>query len=206
MRWNSDFKSKLFDGVFSPFLIIIILVGLMGSLFLARVMGIMGFIVYIIIAVLVTGVCLKKSLNNNLSEISKAWFGIVGGMTAWTVIELGEILGLAEIESEIGIHIFILVGIFVWFLWKFFPVGSRFFIFVFLLNWGGHIVIHFQRYLSGFWDIFHLILLIYPWLVLSVSVLIIYWVFKRSKNRIDRLYAAGWLYLFIFTFIYMVFF
>ncbi len=206
MEWRSDLKSKLFDGLLPAFLITAILAGLIGLLFLARVGGTAGFVVYTIAAILVTGVCLRRSLKDDLSEVAGAWWGIIGGMAAWTVMELGEILGFAEVEDQEGVLMFLLVSIFVWLMWRHFPVGARFFVFIFLLNWGGHIIIHLQKYLSEFWEFFDITLSIYPWMALAAGVAVVYWIFSTSRTGIERLYAAGWLYLLFFTFIHMIFF
>lgn len=203
---KSDIKSKIFDGIVSVFLIVTLLTVLIGLIFLSRTIGTAGFIIYIVTAVSVVGICLKSSLNDRVSEVSRAWYGIVGGMSAWTVIELGEILGFAGVESKDGFHLFILASIFIWFLWRYFPVGARFFIFIFFLNWGGHMIIHLQKYLGNLWDIFQTTLLIYSWTTIPAGFFIVYWIIKKSETRIERLYAAGWLYLFVFTFIHMIFF
>ena len=202
---KKDIKSKVFDGVFATGLIIAVLAVLIGLIILSKSVGREGLIVYIITAMVVVGLSLKQSLNNNLSKVSRVWYGIVGGMFAWVVMELGEILGFSSIESEEGFHIFILAGIFTSFLWRYLPIGVRFFVFIFFLNWGGHIVIHLQKYLANSWEFFHTTLLIYSWMALPASLYTVYWIFSKSDTRVQRLYAAGWLYLFMFTFIHMIF-
>ncbi len=206
MEQKVDFRSKILDGVVAAILIIIILAVLIGLIFVARTAGTIGFFIYVIAMILVAGICLKFSLNDHISEVSRAWYGIIGGMAAWTVLELGEMLGLAGIECKDGTHMFILAAIFTWLLWKYFPIGARFFIFIIFLNWGGHIIIKVQEYLGEYWDIFQIILVLYSWAALPLAALTVYWIFTKSETRIQRLYAAGWLYLFTFTFIHMIFF
>jgi len=206
MEQKVEFQSKIWDGLIAAILIIVILAVMIGLIFVARIAGAVGFSVYGIAMILVAGICLKFSLNDNLSEVARAWYGIVGGMAAWTVLELGEMLGFAGIECKDGTHMFILAAIFTWLLWKYFPIGARFFIFIFFLNWGGHIVIKIQEYLGGFLGFFQITLLVYSWAALPLAALIVYWIFTKSETRIQRLYAAGWLYLFTFTFIHMIFF
>ncbi len=199
-------RSKVIDGLLATLIILILLAVLIGFIFLANMAGTTGIVLYIVLALVITWYFLKKSLDEKLNAVPRAWYGIISGMTAWTVLELGEILNLAGIECKDGVHLIILAAIVTWLLWNILPLGAHFFIFIFFINWAGHIVIKVQEYLGEFWEIFNITLAIYSWAALPIAGLIIYWIFTRSETRIQRLYAAGWLYLFIFTFVHMIFF
>ena len=202
---SGDLRSKLIDGLGGSVLLLLLLAVLIGMIIAVRNAGAVGIVSLTVILIILTWFFLKCSLNENLSDVLKAWYGIISSMTAWTVLELGELLGLAGIECKDGTHLIILAAIFTLLLWKYFPLGPRFFIFVFFLNWAGHILIKLQEYLGTFWAVFDITLTFYSWAALILAVFTIIWIFVKSETRIQRLYAAGWLYLFTFTFIHMIF-
>lgn len=206
MFQKTNFQSKFFDGPVSALLIILLAVVMIGLISVSKVAGDAGVLIYLGIIIFTFGICLRRLLSENLSKILRAWYGIVGGMAAWTALELGEILGLAKAGGIKSLPLLVLIVIFTLIFWKELSVGSRFFLFIFLLNWGGHAVIRVQEYLANFSSVFETTLTFHSWAALLLAAVIIFWIFKKSESRIERLYAAGWLYLFIFTFIHMLFF
>lgn len=201
---NTDIKGVLRDTVGGGFLIVAMLAVFIALIFVARIPGTAGFVIYTVAAFALATFCLYRSLKDNLSEVSRIWYGILGGMAAWTVLELGELLGFAGIECEEGVLLLLLAGMVTYFLWKVFPLGAKFFIFIFFINWGGHVVIKAQDFLGEIWGIFNTTLVVYSWLAIPLALITIYLACTKCDTREKRFYAAGWLYLFIFTAVHML--
>ncbi len=178
------------------------MIGLIHALESVGETGVLVGLVGMLVAV---GFFIKASLNSRLSGILKAWLGIISGMIAWTALELAEVIGLTGIDSLASTHLLSLALILTLLFWKCLPTGGQFFAFIFLLNWGGHLAIEIQKYMASLGGIYEVSLTVYGWTMVPLIVFTIYWTLEKTETRVERLYFAGWLYLFSFTIVHLIF-
>ena len=132
-----------FDSVLAAVLIMAVMTPL---IFLFRVLPRWGVRGYRLAAVIVwSGAVglLALAVQGIFRETVSAWFGIVGGLLAWTLAELSHETGQANIEDPkmlpmLGLSSAVLVV-----LWRFLPMGAQFWAALFMLNWVGHVFIRF---------------------------------------------------------------
>jgi hypothetical protein len=78
-------------------------------------------------------------------------------------------------------------------MWKFFPMGAKFWLLIFMMNWVGHVYIHVvEEYLVGSAakTLFTVTAAAYGLLIIGL----IYWIFARTQTRVQRLWAAVWIW------------
>ncbi len=202
---KTDFKTKFFDGPISAMLIVLFAGLMIGLIHALEAVGQTGVLVGLVGKLAAVGFFIKTSFNPRLSGIWKAWLGIISGMITWTVLELAEVIGLTGIDGLGAIHLFGLALISTLLFWKSLPTGGRFFVFIILLNWGGHLAIEVQKFIASLWEIFEVSFTVYGWTMVPLTVFTIYWTFEKTETRVERLYFAGWLYLFLFTVVHLIF-
>ena len=190
---KTDLRSKFFDGLLSSVIIMLIMYPL---IMMFRLLGQWGATSYWVATFffLVAGTwMLYRATQEKLSEIGRAWYGIVGGLSAWTTTELSYELGMINIEnSDILVVLAVLIG-FLAVMWKFFPMGAKFWIVIFMMNWVGHVYIHVgEEFLVGeaLKTLFGVTAAAYVLLIIGL----IYWIFARTTTRIQRLWGGVWIW------------
>jgi hypothetical protein len=190
---KSDLRSKFIDGLLST---VIIMVMMWPLILLFRVLNAWGTVSYWVAVVLLFSLStwtLYRATLEKLSEVGRVWYGIFGGLAAWTVAELSHELGMLDIEQP-GILIVLVLSIAsLAVLWKYFPGGVKFWIIVFMLNWSGHVYIHVvQEFLadSAVKTIFTITAVAHGLLGIGL----VYWIFARTTSRIQRLWAGLWIW------------
>ena len=123
-------------------------------------------------------------------------------MCAWCVTEMGGELGFAAVEDWDGIVLLLLTMATTAVLWRFFPVGPKFWFVVLFLNWDGHVFIKFQRHLLYSQPALETAYRLSTIALSLVFVVMLYWIFVRATTRIQRLWAA----VFIWNAVSIIFF
>ncbi len=186
-------KSKLYDGVL-PALVMILLTLLFNLLFIPVyvMFGTPGLLIYTLI-ILAGGVySLGKCVNMRFDDITRAWYGLISGLLLWFAVSTAGRLGESAISIEAEAVMLLLAVLVVATLWKtVFPLGIRFLVFVFLVEWtlrfwlGLHIfliesfkIFQWSYYLSGF-------------IALSALIFFLLWMFLKAESRVHHLWAAA---------------
>ena len=190
---KSDLRSKFIDGLLSA---VIITVMMWPLILLFRVLNAWGTSSYWVAVVLLLSLstwALYRATLDKLSEVGRGWYGIFGGLAAWTVAELSHELGMMDIERPEILIILALSIASLAVLWKYFPGGVKFWIIVFMLNWTGHVYMHVvQEFLaeSAVTTVFTITAVGYGLL----GVGLVYWIFAHTTSRIQRLWAGLWIW------------
>lgn len=197
-----DMRSKLVDGLLSfvaMFLLMGVLIVLMKPF---QAMGSWGMWVYLVLMFAGGIGFLWLSIQDRFGDVTNAWLGIVGGMCAWSVTEMGGELGYVAIEDWDGVVLLLLTMATTAVLWRFFPVGPKFWFVVLFLNWGGHVFIKFQRHILEGQPVLETTFMLSTIVLSLVIVAMLYWIFVRSTTRIQRLWGA----VFIWNAVSIIFF
>jgi hypothetical protein len=199
---NRGLWSRLVDGVFSALLL------LLGSITILLVIppiavrfGRPGLLVYMIGLLAIAMYALQQALIPLHPDTRRAWFGIAGGMLAWSVAVVNNSLGVPIFPNQAGIVLLIMVSLIVALLWKSVPLGARFFSLAFLLNWVESIFLNLQPWLASFSPIFALLLRLVGVLALAGALMVAGWILLRSRGRIQRVSGALALYFLVSLFI-----
>ena len=145
MRLETDLRSKLLDGVLSFVGMAAVMVALILMIKLFKLLGTASYGICCLLVLAGSAWGLARAIDDRPSEVARAWYGVVGGFCAWTVTELGNVLGFASIEDWDGSLLLVLALLVLTVLWRRLPLGARFWGAIFAMNWGGHVVIHVQR-------------------------------------------------------------
>ncbi|HBX69507.1 MAG TPA: hypothetical protein DEH25_09030 [Chloroflexi bacterium] len=190
---KTELRSKFFDGALSALIIMFIMFPLIMLFKPLKVWGDPAYWAAALVFLALGSWCLFRATQEKLSEVGRAWYGIFGGLCAWTVTEISHELGLIDIErADIVLVLAVSLAVLA-VMWKYFPFGAHFWIVIFLMNWVGHVFIHvvqavFDSALAS--TIFTVTTAGYVLLMLGL----LYWIFARSQTRLQRLWAGVWIW------------
>jgi hypothetical protein len=189
---RSDLRSKLTDGVLAGGvlvmleLVMILLIQPIQLLFLRS-----GILVYTVVLIALAVICLERCLALRDPDMVRAWWGILGGMVTWAVIELSNWLGSQIVTNETGILIFLFVILMISVLWRrIAPLGLRYFFLLAMLGWLGHAGLASVIFLIGRLPQIGSILLGIGYAAVAVIVVAIVYIMVRSQTRLERINAA----------------
>ncbi|MBE2221916.1 MAG: hypothetical protein IAF02_10265 [Anaerolineae bacterium] len=194
MSVTLDIRSKLVDGLLS-FVVMFLLMGMLIVLMKPfEAIGGWGMWSYLVLMFALGIGTLWLSIQERFSEVGNAWLGILGGMCAWSVTEMAGELGFVAVEDWDGIVLLLLTVATTAVLWRFFPVGPKFWFVLLFLNWGGHVFIKLQRYIFAGQSLLETTYLLTVISLLLVIVAMLYWIFVRATTRIQRLWSAVYIW------------
>lgn len=200
-RLQTDLRSKLMDGLGAAF---ILYLGMLTMAMMVRpvqnLSGSAGVLVYIVVLLAISIFCLERSLVTRWGERTRAWWGMAGGLLAWSVTMVSNNLGAVELISLPGITMLMMVGLIVSVLWRrVLPLGVRFYAFSYMLFWAGTIFLGIQGY---FGQVSHLLKGLY-WvngiLAAAGGLYMVYFILIKTTRRIPRLWGGLWLCFFLIT-------
>lgn len=185
-------KSKLYDGIF-PALVMILLTLLFSLLFLPVeiVFGLPGLLIYTLV-ILAGGVfALGKCIQMRFNEITRAWYGVVSGLLLWFAVNTAGRLGEAAVSMEVQAVMLLLATLVIMTLWKtVFPVGLRFLVLVFLINWTLRFWLSVHAFLAVDFEFFRWSYYFSGFIALSALIFFLMWMFFKAESRIHHLWAA----------------
>ena len=189
---GTDLRSKFIDGLLSALIIMVVMFPLIMMFRLLQAWGTMSYWTAAIIFLVAGSWMLYRATLEKLSEVGQAWYGIVGGLCAWTVTEISHEIGMIDIEGFDVILFLAVVIAFLAILWKYFPTGAKFWIVIFMMNWVGHVYIHIGQEFLGenAKTLFNLSAAGFGVLLVGL----IYWIFARTTTRVQRLWGGLWIW------------
>jgi len=107
---------------------------------------------------------------------------------------MGGELGYVAVEDWDGIVLLLLTMATTAVLWRFFPVGPKFWFVVLFLNWVGHVFIKFQRDILNGLPALETAFILSTIFLSLVIVAMLYWIFVRAMIRVQRLWGAGFIW------------
>ncbi len=208
MEKKFDLRSKLLDGLLAP--LVLVLLSILLALIVRPVEIIFsrpGLLVYSVILIAAAVVSLERCSVLRYPDTTRAWWGMLGGILTWTVIETSNMISANDLVSETGVLSMMLVGLVTGVLWKrVLPLGVKFYAVTLLGAWASHlglIGIQFLVKMStdpGANNTFPILGIS----IAGVGVIILAWTFFQSKNRLQRLWVslALWLCAMLIIFIF----
>ncbi len=190
---KADLKSKFIDGLLSIVIIMAIMYPLIIMFRYLAQWGLTSYWVAAVLFLVASTWMLYRTTLEKLSKVGRAWYGIVGGLFAWTIIEISSELSLIDVEGADFVLVLALAIAFLAVLWKYFPMGTGFWIVIFMMNWVGHVYIHVaEKFLVGSAAkaLFMVTAAAYGLLIIGLIV----WIFAWTTTRIQRLWAGVWIW------------
>ncbi|MEN6410466.1 MAG: hypothetical protein ABFD44_12230 [Anaerolineaceae bacterium] len=188
---GSELRSILVDGVLAAGILLLVVV---VTLLLNRVFRNMGapyVLIYALTLIALAFCCLEFGLHHSLANTTRAWYGMVGGIFAWSAVRTAQLIGMGSLTSANSILLLIMASLFFGVMWLHgLPLGVQFWLQAFLLNWLGNLLIEGQKYLSQWSNFFNNTLTLTGYTAILAVLLIGVWLFERSTNRLKRLRSA----------------
>jgi hypothetical protein len=200
-----DWRSKLTDGIFASALLYLfwVLVALVIRP-IELLYGDAGLLVYSLALLAASMFSFQLSLVVRYPDVHRAWYGIMGGVLAWSVVEVNSHIDLPMLSLS-GFVPLIMVSLIVILLWRsHLPVGARFFSLTFLMNWAGVLLLNLQSRLAEVSPIFSLLYWVTGVVAVLVAILVLFWILFQTRRRIQRaggalaLWFLGSIILYIF--------
>ncbi len=207
MEKKFELRSKLLDGVLAP-LVLVLLTVLLALIVrpVEIVFSRPGLLVYAVVIMAAAVVSLERSVVLRYVDTARAWWGMLGGLLTWTVIEIANLISTNSIVSETGVLSMMLVILVVGVLWRrVLPLGVKFYAVSLLGAWATYLGLAGFRFLvqanpdPGAANAFTILGLS----VGGLSVLVLAWTFFQSKNRMQRLWVTLILWLCAMLMIYV---
>ena len=208
MEKKFELRSKLLDGLLAP--LVLVLLSILLALIIQPVEIVFsrpGLLVYSVILLAAAVVSLERCSVLRYPDTTRAWWGMLGGILTWTVIETSNMISSNSLVTETGVLSMMLVGLVTGVLWKrVLPLGVKFYAVTLLGAWASHLgLIGFQFIVKmnadpGANNA-------NPILAISIAgiiVIILAWTFFQSKNHLQRLWVslALWLCAMLIIFIF----
>jgi hypothetical protein len=192
MKQAFELRSKLVDGLLAGGvlvlleLLIILLVKPVQQIF-----GRPGLLVYTVTLMAIGVVCLEQSLSVQKGELYQAWWGTLGGILGWVVIEISASLGGQSMIGETAILSLMFLFLIVTALWRHTHLpGFRYFVLMALLGWLGHVAIQGLNLLVSLAPQLGLTINLLGYLAGAGLAVAILYNFIGTHNRQERLDAA----------------
>ena len=150
-----------------------------------------GYLVYAGISLVLSAFTLSLGLDVSNPLLFQAWFGILSGLCAWTVSEMAHEAGMLGIEKRDGFIHFLLVLLLTLVAWTHLPLTIRFGITIFLMNWGGHIIIFAGRHLIGKKRLTPIVDIVSALVIVGEIIYVI----ATGRNPISNLWSATWIWI-----------
>ncbi len=203
---KNDLRSKLTDGVLAGG--VLLMLDLL-MIFLIKPIQLIfenqGILVYTVILIALAVFCLERSLALRDPDITRAWWGILGGMVTWAVVELSNWLGNQMVTNETGVLLFLFFLLVISVVWRrIAPLGLRYFFILAVLGWFAHAGLTSLIFLVGRLPQMSSILLGIGYASLAVILLSIVYIFVRSQTRLERIntaiviWTAGMIAIYVF--------
>jgi len=198
MQIKKDLGSKVFDGIGSAGINLVLFVGLM---FLQKpfyqLLGRPGLLTYGIVLMAVSLVCLDRAVRPRFPVTRQGWSGMIGGTLAWLVVYLSLQMEGISFSGMMPATLFLFVTLFAFVLSHRIPlIGLKFYCSTFLMgyfvylcmngvaHWTGRI-----RFIGEAWKMA-------GYISLPAGIIIIGWMIYYSEKRVDRLWMGVWLLFF----------
>lgn len=188
--------SKISDGFGSAIkLLAFVLLTTLAVIPIKTYLGLTGILCLLGLLLILAAYYFYSSLRHQVNDTKKAWCGMAAGVLLWQITRfLPEVPGMGWLD-RIGWVYWIGLALITVLLWKrFLPIGSRFLLLTFLLNWIGRLYlasIDSGMLSSGFFAPVYANL---RYLGLAGIVVSIWWIVTRSRNSVERKYGGLALY------------
>jgi hypothetical protein len=191
MDYRRDFHSKLFDGLLPALVLYLAMLVIMQAEVIASMFGGAGLLVYQLGLLAVAMFSLQRALAPRFSETARGWYGMAGGLLAWSVFELGQMVEKRSFSGPTMALTLIMAVLVTGLLWqRFLPVGARFFLATCLAYCAGHMMLAFSELLSSWSPVLLVLYRGIGFLSLAGAVGAQAWMFLFTDRRMQRMWGA----------------
>jgi hypothetical protein len=205
MKISTEMRSKLLDGLSTPFVVFMLILMLVLLVRPLEVLvGRSGLFIYALSLLAMAILCLDRSVCKESGEIKQALSGIASGAIAWIVTQLSNYIGAFAVDSVTGGLIFLMVMLIAFTLRKRgLPLGLQFFAATFLINWAAYLIVIGLRLFSMWVPLIEMSLNIIGYVFIGLSFVVSAMILFRQSGRIERLWAALVVYFFLIMTLYV---
>jgi hypothetical protein len=192
MDYRRDLRSKLLDGLLPAVaLYLLTMLALLPVDLIDWRFGRSGLLVYILGLMGVAMFSLQRALVSHYSETARAWYGMAGGLLAWSVIEISMVLDSRPISGAATVVVLMMAALVTLLLWRpHLPLGAHFFLVACLAYGIAHLALIFIQSFSS-WSPALLVYYRILGFVSAAGVLgVLAWIFFFSEWRTQRMWAA----------------
>jgi hypothetical protein len=192
MDYRRDLRSKLMDGLL-PMLVLYLLTMLviMPAGLIEGLWGGPGLLVYLVCLLGIAMYSMQRALVTRYSEVTRAWYGMSGGLLAWLVLNLSSNIENQALGGLTPVILWIMATLVTMLLWRpYLPVGARFFLVTCLAAAARLLIIQLLSLLSGWSPALHVFYLGAGFVSAAAFVLVLAWAFVFSEWHIQRMWAA----------------
>ncbi len=205
MEQPFELRSKLVDGLLAGS--VFVLLELLLILLVRPVQLIFsrpGLLVYTVSLMALGVVCLEQCLSAQKDELYQVWWGVLGGVLGWVVIELSTWLGGQSLLGETAVLSLMFMFLIVSALWRHTQLpGFRYYVVVTFLGWFGHVAIQSLVQIIGLFPQFAWYFNLLGYLAGAGLVLALVYNFWFTHNRRQRVNAAIMIWFAALTMIYV---
>ena len=192
MDYRRDLRSKILDGLLPAVaLYLLVMLVLLPVDLIDWRFGRSGLLVYILGLMGVAMFSLQRALVTRYSDTARAWYGMAGGILAWSVIELASVLDNRPVSGSAAVVILMMAALVTALLWRpHLPLGAQFFLVACLACGITHIALIFIQSFSA-WS--PALQVFYRGLGLASAagaLGVLAWMFTFSALRTQRMWAA----------------
>ncbi len=189
---KADSASKVNDGLTPPVLMILLTMLFNLTLLpIERAFKLPGLLVFVLLILALGAIALDRSIQVRHSLAERAFQGMLAGMFFWFAASSANRLASFVTTTQVNVIYLLLVSMVVIALWRVvLPTGVKFFAMVFLLNWAGRFLFTGQLALFRSWNLPSSIQFSYAWIAVICLLMIVIWMFLRSKYQVQRSWAA----------------
>lgn len=204
---HSKLRGSVLEDVFPAFVLLLTSVVLMllvapFDLLFERA----GLLVFTLVLLGIAMFCLDRSQAERYEdrEMTRAWFGAVGGVFAWKMVEMSGYLGGGELVSLMGILLFIMAWLILTTLLRHsLPVGPQLFLLVLMLSWAAHLFVAGQQQMEQWMPFMHQSLRISGFVALAGAVGAFASLLFRQHPPLSRFRMGVWMWFFLLIALYI---
>ncbi len=189
--WREKIVRIVYDGVLPS--AVLILLTMTVNLMIAPVQvlfGPSGLLVYTLFALAVGIFSLDRSIQLNMGEPARIWFGSVSGLLIWFVMELVLHIDRISLSSDMFFILLLMTSLILITIWKpVLPVGLKFFALGFLMNWAIHFLLAYQLKMANQFRIFDNFYQACGFIAIGGAVFFVGLMLKAG-TRVFRMWAA----------------
>ncbi len=195
-RWLQDWRSKIIDGVLPAVVLLIMLLFLNILVPPVQMLGGQpGLLLYALVLLAAAAVFLERSTMPDDTGLRRAAWGMAAGLFLWNVIRLSNEMSPLFSTNAGNLILMALLVVFATLWRRVFPLGVRFFAVALLANWCSAALVYQMQLAAQQSLFFSLIEQFSKNLAGAASLMVLVWIFGYSQNRIQRLWAALWLWV-----------
>ncbi len=200
-------RANILEGVFPAFVLLLtsvvlmLLVAAFDMLFDRA-----GLLVFALVLLGVAMFCLDRSQAEiyQEQEVPRAWFGAMGGVFAWKMVEMSGYLGEGELVSTMGVLVFIMAWLILTTLWRrSLPVDPQLFFLVLMLSWAAYLFVAGQVQLGQWLPFMHQSLRISGFLAPAGAAGTFAYLLFRQHMPLSRFRMGVWIWFFLLIALYV---